>query len=154
MCCPKFHINQKFYVIHEINNKREIIESHISAIFAKIGSYDYEIYSVPCQTKFFTKEIRISEKELEFEYYHAKRFIFETRDGAESYIKNTMTDFEKKLKDIKLFENTISLFKEKITELSKEVSLEFLNPRIFRNINKNIEEIKKEYAQFQAQKKE
>lgn len=149
MCCsPKFHIGKKFYIVEEICGKREVVEGTVTGIYGTPGIYYYEIEKMLRPSEPYMGAIKIYEPDLEQELNFRKWKFFNNRYEAESYIKNTMTEYEKKLKEEKLFEDTISLFKDKITELSKDVSLEFINPRIFRNINQTIEEIKKEYAQY------
>ncbi len=129
MCCPKFHIGKRFYIIHEIENKREIIESQITGIYGKPGIYNYKIEAGPwCQ--FWVNGIDISEQELVYKI-KTETMFFEEREIAKRYIEKTLTEYEEKKKKEKEAKNKriklilLQIIKEQHESLSDYMDAKF-----------------------------
>lgn len=80
---PFFNIDDTFFVIHEKDNQKIVVESRIYCIYGSRGLFKYKIN--PCSWSCdFTEEIDITEQNLKSEL-ESGTWIFKNRYEAQQY---------------------------------------------------------------------
>ena len=82
---PLYNFDQRFYVIHEKENERHVVESRISGTFKRRSCYLYRISSVRWEP-FWCEDFTITEKELKQKI--GPTFFFNSVEAL-LYIKKT-----------------------------------------------------------------
>lgn len=90
---PFFNIDDTFFVIHEKDNQRMIVESRISNIYGSRGFFGYTIRAVDWNYICGLGVIEIIEKDLQSEL-EIGTWIFKNRYEAQQYIEKTLTEKE------------------------------------------------------------